>query len=391
MMRFKQKFAYVAILSLFAAPLQAYAVDAFKVGDTQIKLGGYVDLDYHQTHTSEGHIDGESIARDFYIPSVIPTGSGDGEGWDTADLTAQSSRFNVGFSREINGKRAIGFLELDFLGVGSNERVVNAHAPRLRRAYIKYAGWLLGQEWTTFQNLSAIPESASFLVLSDGMVFNRQAQIRFSTAKVGYGNFDFAIENSGRSRFYDAGGVTQEIDSAERPDIIARYNLSGKDGNISLAVIARQIDAAGPDEDTFGVNFAGRLNLGRNDVRFTLFHGEGLGRYVGLHAAAEGVLTQDDKVRAVESTGGYVAFRVPTSSTGRFNFGAAHLDVNNDSSLPGYDGGRLDTVSSYYVAYLWDIGPKLTYGVEFMQGERQNEDGAEGDISRATFSAKYTF
>ena len=55
MMRFKQKFAYVAILSLFAAPLQAYAVDAFKVGDTQIKPGGYVDLDYHQTHTSEGH------------------------------------------------------------------------------------------------------------------------------------------------------------------------------------------------------------------------------------------------------------------------------------------------------------------------------------------------
>ena len=62
--------------------------------------------------------------------------------------------------------------------------------------------------------------------------------------------------------------------------------MSGKDGNISLAVIARQIDAAGPDEDTFGVNFAGRLNLGRNDVRFTLFHGKGLGRYVGLHAAA---------------------------------------------------------------------------------------------------------
>jgi len=162
-MRFKQKFAYVAILSLFAAPLQAYAVDAFKVGDTQIKLGGYVDLDYHQTHASEGHIDGESIARDFYIPSVIPTGSGDGEGWDTADLTAQSSRFNVGFSREINGKRAIGFLELDFLGVGSNERVVNGHAPRLRRAYIKYAGWLLGQEWTTFQNLSAIPEDDRLL------------------------------------------------------------------------------------------------------------------------------------------------------------------------------------------------------------------------------------
>ena len=45
MMRFKQKLAYVAILSLFAATLQAYAVDAFKVGDTQIKLGGYVDLD----------------------------------------------------------------------------------------------------------------------------------------------------------------------------------------------------------------------------------------------------------------------------------------------------------------------------------------------------------
>ena len=67
----------------------------------------------------------------------------------------------------------------DFLGSGQgNELVSNSYSPRLRRAFVKYGNWLAGQEWSTFQNTSAIPESASFLILSDGMVFIRQPQIR---------------------------------------------------------------------------------------------------------------------------------------------------------------------------------------------------------------------
>ncbi len=391
MINFKSKLAYAAVLSLLAAPMQAYAVDAITVGDTKIKFGGYVDLDFHLSHFSDGRISGESIGRDFYIPSLTPTGQQ--VDWDTSDLTAQSSRFNVGFSRMVNGKRADAFLELDFLGVASDERVVNGHAPRLRRAFIKYDGWLLGQEWTTFQNLSAVPESASFLVLSDGMVFNRQAQIRYSTPVVNGSNFDFAIENSGRSRFYDADGGVQESDSAERPDLIARYNHGGDYGSVSVAVIGREVDAAGPGEDVFGVNVAGRINIGQSsDLRFTAFTGDGLGRYVGLHAAAEGSIVDADEFEAVESTGGYFALRVPTGKPGhRVNFGASYIDVDNDPNTAGYDGGRLHQARSLYVAYLWDIAPKLTYGVEFLQGERQNEDSTKGKLDRYTFSAKYTF
>jgi len=55
------------------------------------------------------------------------------------------------------------------------------------------------------------------------------------------------------------------------------------------------------------------------------------------------------------------------------------------------EGAQLETVSSSYVAYLWSPAPKVTYGVEYLQGTRENADGNEGDSDTVTFSAKYAF
>ncbi|WP_371395872.1 DcaP family trimeric outer membrane transporter [Fretibacter rubidus] len=365
----------------------------FQVGDTTFRIGGYVDLDTHVTHLSDGAIGSSSIARDFYIPSVTPVANGDGQGTTTTDLTAQATRFSISAQRGSGAETATAHIEMDFLGsLQGNERVSNSFSPRLRRAYLDYKGFRIGQEWSTFQNTSAIPESASFLVLSDGMTFMRQPMIRYTN-----GNFQFALE-SGDATITPAGGSGRiEADSNVIPDVIARYNLKGDFGNISLAAIGRQLrlESGLTDESTFGfgVSASGRINVGeKGDIRFNAIAGEGLGRYVGLNAlngAAFNPITGN--VEAIPSYGGLIAYRHPVSQTGRFNIGYSALLADNPDFLTALNPRSTKSVQSAYAAYLWDIAPKITVGIEGLYGIKTLEDDSSGNISRFTFSTKYSF
>lgn len=353
----------------------------FTVGDTTFKISGFIDVDAHVTSFGDGAVAGGSIARDFYIPSVTPIG---GEETTQTDLSAEASRFAITAEQPIGDDQVTGYLELDFLGSAQgNELVSNSYAPRLRRAYIDYKGWRVGQEWSTFQNTSAIPESASFLVLSDGMVFVRQAQIRYTA-----GNFQIAVENPNTTSL-NFGAVDDNL----LPDVVARYNFSGDYGNVSVAGIARQLraDFGATEEEVFGygLSVAGRVNVGaRDDIRFNLTAGEGLGRYIGLAASRAVALDPSGELEAIPSVGGLIAWRHPFGETARFNIGYSGLFIDN----PDYLGGAVNkSVQSAYGALLWDVAPKITVGGELSYGIRELESGADGDMVRITLSTKYAF
>ncbi|MEM9987975.1 MAG: DcaP family trimeric outer membrane transporter [Pseudomonadota bacterium] len=353
----------------------------FMVGDTTFKIAGFLDVDAHVTTLSDGMISSNSIARDFYIPSATPIG---GEETSFTDMTAQGSRFSITAQKPFGDDLITGYFELDFLGSAQgNELVSNSFSPRLRRAYIDYANWRIGQEWTTFQNTSAIPESASFLILSDGMVFVRQAQIRYTN-----GNWQFAVENPNTTSL-NFGSRDENL----LPDLVARYNLKGDYGNISVAAIGRQLrtDFGETEEEIYGygVSVAGRLKVGtKDDIRFNLTGGEGLGRYIGLAASRATALDMNGELEAISSYGGLVAWRHPFGETARFNIGYSGLFIDN----PAYLGEEVTaSVQSAYAAVLWDVAPKVTVGTEILVGQRELESGADGTISRLSFSTKYAF
>ncbi|MEE2922835.1 MAG: DcaP family trimeric outer membrane transporter [Pseudomonadota bacterium] len=355
--------------------------DGFRVGETTLKFGGFVDADVHVTSLSDGAIAGSSIARDFYIPGATPIG---GDSMTFTDFTAESSRFFLAASRPVGDKTLSAHIEMDFLGSGQgNELVSNSYSPRLRRAFMKYGNWLVGQEWSTFQNTSAIPESASFLILSDGMVFVRQPQIRYT-----HGNWMFAVENPNTTTL-NSGSRDENI----IPDVVARYNMSGEFGNVSIAGIARQLRADfGTAEDEafgYGLSVSGRLNVGeKDDVRFNLVGGEGIGRYVGLAASRSTALDPNGDLEAVPSYGGLIAWRHPFGETARFSGGYSGLFIDNPDYLPDT---VTSSVQSVFGAILWDVAPNVTLGTELMHGIREIESGADGSITRFTFSTKYAF
>lgn len=346
-----------------------------------VKISGYVDFDTHMTETDKAELT-SALGRDFYIPSLTPTSTAAGTTEEHMHMTAQSSRLRLSAKQG----DVTGFFELDFFGSAGNERVSNSDNPRLRRAFIKTDDLLFGQEWTTFQNLSAIPESASFLAASDAQVFVRQQQIRYTN-----GAFQIALEDAGRSRAYDNGTDTRsEYENADMGDIVLRYNAKGDFGNVSVSYLARAESEISENQtfDGSGFNIAGRLNAGAGDVRFSYTSGEGMGRYLGLHATEEAYVDADDKVHNTESEGHVIALRYPLGN-GRINIGNSTLTIDNPA-----EDGRVEESTSSYVAYLWNPKPKLTYGVEYLTADLTKQaTGAanEGNLTRMTFSAKYAF
>ena len=140
----------------------------------------------------------------------------------------------------------------------------------------------------------------------------------------------------------------------------------------------------------YALSVAGKLNVGGgDDVRFSLTGGEGLGRYIGLNAANGAAINPlTGELEAIPSYGGLIAWRHPFGETARLNLGYSGLFIDN----PSYVASTMtQSVQSVYGAVLWDIAPRVTMGAELLFGQRENEAGISGDISRFTFSTKYAF
>ncbi|MCG8442024.1 MAG: DcaP family trimeric outer membrane transporter, partial [Caulobacterales bacterium] len=300
-------------------------VDGFMVGDTRVKVGGFIDLDVNVTDTSDGEIVGGSIARDFYIPSATPVG-GMGEDTPDTDFTAESTRLYITTATERAGHAIGSRLELDFLGSAQgNELVSNSFSPRLRHAFVTVDNWLAGQTWSTFQNTSSIPESASFLALSDGMVFVRQPQVRYTR-----GPWQFSLENPDTREF-----STGERDDGFAPDMVAKYTAKGEWGNASFAALGRYLvaerpnGANGADEMTgfgWGLSAAGDVNVTDQwGVKFSLTGGEGVGRYIGLAAIADERFDADGDLDPIASVGGLLALHGEVAPKTRVTLGYSGL------------------------------------------------------------------
>ncbi len=373
-----------AVLAAMSSFAHAGALDS-----TTVSYGGYVKLDAMWSDFSSGSVSGSSIGRDFYVPSTTPVGD-DADTDAVFDMHARQSRFNFGTATKLaNGKSIKTKIELDFIvSPGGNERVSNSYAPRIRQAFVSYDGILFGQAWSNFQNVSALPETLDFVGPAEGTVFVRQAQLRYTT-----GGLSISAENP-ESTITTEGGARNETDDQSMPDFTARYTHKADWGHVAIAGIYRQLtykqNGIDADETSFGVSASGRVNFGKNNLKFMLTSGQGLGRYVGLNFAHGGVLNGND-IDAIDSTSGFVAYQHHWNDQFRSTFTYSFLNADNNQDLLAISGNPNKSSMSYSANLLYSPQKKLTFGVEYKVGEREVESGLDGDVNRLQLSAKYAF
>ena len=375
----------------------------FSIGDTQVTFGGYVKLDTIVAAYSNGAPPGSSPGRDFYIPSTIPVAPG-AASQTVFDFNPRETRFQFETETPLGAHTLTSHIEFDFLVTSNdNELVSNSFTPRMRQAYLTYRGFLFGQAWSTFQNVSALPENLDFIGPTEGTVFNRQPMIRYTR-----GAFEVALENpettvtSGTS-----GRIVADADNL--PDLTARYTHKTALGDIKLAGIVRQlrlgegtaVAGAGPDgtaivleeaETALGVgaSLSGRLKVGeRDDVRFMANVGQGLARYMGVALVNGAAVEEDGSLDPIFLYSGFASYRHFWNKRWRSNATVGFFRAHNPVERTGF--GVTDRTYSAHVNLLYSPIPKLTLGLEYVYANRRIESGDAADMNRFQFSARYGF
>lgn len=357
---------------------------------TDVKFTGYVKADALVSDYSDGTLPAGSIGREFYIPSLTPV-AGNDEGTQFDSHIRQSRfRFTTNTPTE-DGDSITGVIELDFLVTdGGNERISNSYTPRIRHAFIKYKNWLVGQTWTTFMDVGALPETLDFIGTTEGITFGRQTMVRYSN-----NGFEIALENPETTVTPNGGGGRIVADDSAVPDLIAAYTAKRDWGHFKVAGLVRQLsyddgDAVDDSATSYGVAISGRYNLANgDDIRFTANTGSGMGRYVALNVSNGAVITANGQLEAIDSTGYAIAYRHVWNDSMRSSFTFSALDVDNEIALTGES--VTESTYSTRANLLYSPTKALTVGAEYTFAHREVESGLEGDMNRVQLSAKYAF
>ncbi len=378
------------------APLLLVFCSGFAVAQTQpvgitLKVGGFIKFDAISSGYQDGDLAAGSIGRDYFVPGSIPIG-GENESRDI-DFHAKSSRINFETSTQIADQKVVSFIEIDFMTTDGDERVTNGYQPQLRHAYFTFDKWVFGQTWSTFQNPAALPESLDYIGPSEGTVFVRQAQVRYTS-----GPWQVSLENP-ETTFTPYQTVGREItDDATVPDWVGRYNLTGDWGGVSVAALLRDLNyeniATDVDDHAtgYGVSVSGKIMLGsRDDLRFMINGGSGLGRYIAINTANDAVLDANvsGELEVVDAFAGFISYRHVWTDKWRSSLFVSMFEADYDPDLVG--GAVTKKVQSVHANLLYSPVPKVTLGGEVMYAKREQENSVDGTLNRLQLSAKYEF
>lgn len=365
--------------------------NGFRMGKTRVSYSGYVKVDAITLRTSGGELPDGSILRDFLIPGSIPVG-GMASGWDT-DFSARQSRFIFSTETDVGSNTPLrSLIELDFMVTdGGDERVSNSYVPRMRQAYITYGEWQVGQAWSTFQDVGALPDSLDFIGTSPGTVFIRQPLVRFTR-----GPWQVALETPETTVTLNNGARALPGDDTI-PDIVTRHNATGDFGVVSVSGILRFLRVGSNDFSGnadyamgYGASISGKLKVGKSDdFRFMVTAGRGLGRYIGINIVNDAALTSDGRLDPIATWSGFAAYRHFWSSNLRSSIAASYFKAGNPVELTG----NLVTDQSWNALanLIWSPVKPLDIGIEYMHAGRTLEDGQSGNLQKLQISTKYAF
>ncbi|ANB16113.1 DcaP family trimeric outer membrane transporter [Dokdonella koreensis] len=387
--------AAAAVVPAGKQPIQVVSITPGSPAGTTFRYGGFIKADFMATKAHDGQLADGAVGRALYVPSQTPVG-GSASDIDY-DAHAKFSRFGLGVDTvSENGDKGGAFVEMDFFGNAlGNQNATNTYGVTLRHAYAYWNKWLAGQTWSNFMDVGALPEAVDFIGPTDGVIFVRQAQVRYTT-----GGFSVALENPETLIIPNGGGATVASDRGAFPDLTLRYGWKGDWGTFGIGGLIRDLSvdrpaagsvAAADDRSVGGaVTVGGKWNLGKNDdLRYQLTAGNGFSRYIGLGITGDTAIDTDGNLDSIGGLAGFVAWRHAFSPKTRFNLIYARSQYDNPVALTG--GNATEMVQSIRANVFYSPLPKVDVGAELMVGERELENGTDGRLTRLQFTTKYSF
>jgi len=376
-------------------PIQVVSLTPGSPAGTTVRYGGFIKADFMATKAHDGQLADGAAGRILYVPSQTPVG-GNASDVDY-DSHAKFSRFGIGVDTILeSGDKGGAYVEMDFFGNALGSQVsTNTYGVTLRHAYAYWNNWLGGQTWSNFMDVGALPDSVDFIGPTDGVIFVRQAQVRYTT-----GAFSVALENPETTFIQNGGGAVTQSDRGGLPDLTARYGWKGDWGTFGIGGLMRSlkvqragtvtVSAIDDSELAGALTAGGKWVLGKSDdLRYQVTVGNGFSRYIGLGITADTEIGADGDLDALGGVAGYLGWRHVWSPKVRTNLIYAHSRYDNSIASTG--GGATESVQSIRANVFYSPLPKVDVGAEIMIGDREVESGADGRLTRVQFTTKYSF
>lgn len=364
---------------------------------TKLKVGGYFKADFISSVYNNGEVIKSNALNSFHIPGLVPVGEIDKN--SSSNFHVKESRINLNINSYVNNKAIRAFAEIDFmLSPSGNNIVSNSYSPRLRHFFIEYDYFLIGQTWSTFM-IVTLPDDLDFMGAAEGVVFNRQPQLRYSTKN----GWQFSLENPSTTYLNQEGKkVTGNYEFV--PDAVVRKNFSGYWGSFSVSTIFRNLTFKENDTKQnhlgYGISTGGKLNIGEKDkLSFSLSGGKGIGRYLAVNFITGGVYginnnpgnefeTNPVTFETIPVINGYFSYQHHWNDKWKSNVNYSALYSDNPDNIADSANKSAWSASGNI---LYSPAKKLMIGMEYMHAYRQIQSGDEGSMDRIQLSAKYSF
>jgi len=239
-------------------------------------------------------------------------------------------------------------------------------------------------------DISAFPETVDFVGPIDSAIFARQTQVRYKR-----GGFIISLENPETTLTETATEAQSSSDRGAWPNLIVRYGWKGAWGTFGVAGMLREVKVDKSEYSDsrvgWGLTAGGRMNITRSDAIFyQVSGGRGFSRYIGLSIVGDASLDPDTgNLHMTGILAGYAAWRHELTESLRAHVLVSGSDFDNNRSFSGPNA--TSRVYSARVNLIYSPVAKLDLGGELSYARREVESGADGDLKRVQFSAKYRF
>jgi hypothetical protein len=348
-------------------------------------------------------------STDSFVTNTIPAPLQSGENFN---MSGRISRFAIESWTPTNycDWNVHTFIEGDFFN-GPAQAVGGGGNPfRLRHAFIDFGYFRFGQQNSVFMDGQNWPSLVDFQG-PNSWVNQRQPSARMT--------MPLPVEG-----WYWAGSIERPFSDIttnglgtsfqDTPDFATHLRYEADLGHFQVAGLFRKIGfrpTVGDDIDETATGISGSLVvhpwavlLGTNPVRednpsgltrsrilLMGAWGPGVGRYIN-DQAGQGFDGQVDPVTGefdlVDATGWNASYEHWFNERWLANFTFATVDPENNPNQPAATYDEAD----YQAASIWWIPvPRLSFGIEYIWGRRENLDGQEGRAERLHALAQYNF
>jgi hypothetical protein len=361
--------------------------------DVRMRIGGYVKADFIHDFDYIGD------RWEFELGSIAVEGSPERELGGISTFHVKQTRVNFDFRSKAkwkNGKEfpMQVFVEVDWFFDSDDFRLI----PRMRHAYGVIGRLLIGRTWTNSGDVSTLPGTIDFAG-GDALYGGRVAQIRWQDT---FGkNFSYAIA------LEETGGQIDNpdnLDGAFRPlypNLAGNVKWKSESGSsfqlgFDVFALSWKGSTATPDvtKTGYAITGTGRFTFNLSHYKDSFVYGGGFGqgqghRIIALSwdGKASGIITEDglDLSPSWFAYGGFNHYWSKSfNSTISTHWTAT--DLSDDHS-----DNTIRRAGSFHANLIWFPYPRISTGIEYMWGVRENKNGIEGTASRIQFMAKFKF